>query len=225
MKYKSVLLAEASGSVGGSTWSHNWAGKYIRERVTPTNPNTPQQQSLRSAMNYMANRWKNTLTAAQRDGWTTYAANVGMYDRLGAVIYLTALNHYVRSNFLRATGLPPIDNAPTIFNIGSLATPTCSAFVQGPPSTIDINFDITDDWYLLAGGKLAIYAARPQLTTVNFFKGPYRWCANLAALEAPPRTVTLPFNVVLNQRIFLRARARCLDGRTSADVFFCYDPV
>lgn len=219
MLFKSLILSEASGSVGGLTYSHNSAGMYIRKRVVPVDPGSPEQVVVRGAFEFLANMWRNTLTAAQRAGWITYAANVAMKNKLGATIFLSGLAHFIRSNVegkVRSSSV--VGDAPTVFNLGDFTTPTVANFVAGPPSTVDVAYNAGDTWYtsgVPANAKLRIYASRPQDPTIQFFKGPYRYCAQVAGGVASPLSVTLPFAAVAGQRIFFAARALCSDGRLS----------
>lgn len=73
MKFKSTLLAEASGALAGLVFSHNRGGAYIRQRVIPVNPSSSFQQAVRNFMLVCAGAWNNVLTVQQRAGWTWYA--------------------------------------------------------------------------------------------------------------------------------------------------------
>lgn len=210
-----------SGREGGQVYAHNRFGQYIRRHVVPTNPNSPQQQAIRSSMQVLANYWQNSLDDTERESWADYAANVPMLNRMGSVIHLTAINMFVRSNTPRLiVGLAIKKDAPAVYNLGSLSLPTVGAVVIGPPSTVSITPVVTDDWYLDADGRGWVYFSRPNDTTVNFFKGPYRRSlTNLVGLGGAT-VMTLPFPVVAGQRVFAQMRGMCKDGRLSAPVQF-----
>ena len=218
MLFKSQLVTEVSGSVGGLTGSHNLGGMYFRARATPTNPNTPQQQVIRSAVGQLVALWTNTLTELQRALWRFYALNVPLLNPLGEPINVTGLNMYVRSNVSRLqAGEPRQDDGPSVFNLGDFTTPTIT--VDEAPDTIDVTFDNTDDWANEDDAAMLVYASRPQNPSIVYFKGPYRLAGVVQgdATTAPtsPATIALPFQIVAGQRIFARIAVSRADGRLS----------
>lgn len=218
MKFKSSIFAQSSGSLAGTVFSHNKGGQYVRNRSTPTNPNTPQQQLIRSLVGGLANLWTNTLTAAQRTAWDTYADNVTLLNSLGEAIHVTGLNMYTRSNTARlAGGLARIDAAPTIFNTGDFTPPSFA--LDEPNDEIDISFDNTDAWANEDDASMLVYTSQPQGLAINFWKGPYRFAGRIDgdAVTAPtsPAAVTLAFTVATGQRIFARVIVVRADGRVS----------
>lgn len=221
MIFKSQVLTQASGSVGGVTYSHNGGGMYQRARAVPTDPATPYQLAVRAAVQFLSNYWQSDLTVAERAAWVTYAANVPVLNRLGEQIYISGLAHFIRSNTMRKVlGQTIIDAGPTTYNLGTLTAPVASDFKAGPPSTVDLAFTITDTWHA-AGGALYVFASRPQLVTINFFKGPYRNFCNPSGVDASPiNDATLPFNAAAGNKLFFRAIASAPDGRLSAEAWF-----
>jgi hypothetical protein len=220
MKFKSLIISQGSGSTGGLTYSHNRGGMYIRSRATPTNPNSPQQQAVRSAMNALVAHWQETLTAAQRDAWKTYADNVPITDVLGESIYLTGMNHYIRSNIsLVLAGLARVDDAPTIFDLGAFTDPS---FVPAAATQdVAVTFDNTDAWANEDDAALLIFASREKAPTINYFKGPYRFAGKVdgdsVTPPTSPATISLPFAATAGNRVFFRAVVVRADARRSLD--------
>lgn len=212
-------VAAASGSVGGITFSRNRGGPYIRNRATPTNPNTPFQQVVRSLVSQLTSLWNDTLTAVQRQSWDDYAFNVPLPNSLGEPRNVGGLGMYVRSNVprLQAT-LPRVDTGPSIFNLGDFTAPVVDELVV--PASLDIDFTATDDWVGEDGAAMLLYGSRGRNATVNFFKGPYRnFPGILGNATTPPTTPfsgTWPFTVFLAQHAFLRAQVTRADGRLSS---------
>lgn len=218
MKIVSPLMSKASGSLAGMTASHNKGGMYLRQRATPTNPNSPQQQIIRGFVNQLANLWVDTLTSAQRKSWDDYAVAVGVIDTVGNTIYLTGLNHYLRSNVPRLQdGLDRVDDAPTIFNLGDFTEPTIAA--SEATQQISIAFENTDDWANEDGSAMLVNISRPQNNSINFFKGPYRHAGsvlgNSTTPPTSPETLGTPFAFVTGQRVFGHLRVTRADGRLS----------
>lgn len=218
MKYKSTLLGQASGSLAGVTFSHNKGGEYVRRRAIPTNPNSTFQQAVRGIVAALSNHWLNTLTAAQRAAWETYAENVTIVDRLGDPIYITGLNHYVRSNTpLLQAGMTRVDAAPTTFNLGEFTNPSFG--YDAANSEVDVTFDNTDAWANEDDAAMILWASRQQNPSINYFKGPYRFAGTIDgdSVTAPtsPAAISAPFACAAGNFCFCKVSVIRADGRLS----------
>jgi len=219
MKFKSIMVSSASGSAGGTTWSHNAYGKYIRERSIPTNPQSAAQTSVRNAMATITSAWSNALTAAQRAAWSVYGQNVAMTDALGDTIYLSGLAHYVRSNVPRLrAGLARVDDGPTNFTLPETDTAyaiTCSEAAQ----TVAVTFDDTATWCDTDGAAMIVQQSPPQNVSINFHGSPIRFCDSIDGDSGTPPTspaaLATVWAFIEGQRIFTRARISLADGRLS----------
>lgn len=223
MLIDSALISRGSGSLGGLTMSHNAGGLYLRARVTPTDPNTPQQATIRAFVAQLTSLWVNTLTQVERDKWSAYAANVTLIGPLGAAINVSGLNMYVRSNVpILQAGFPRRDDAPAIFDLGDFTAPTITAIFA--TQDVFLAFTITDAWVNETGAAMMLFLSRPQNESINFFKGPYRFAGSVAGdLAIPPTSpATIPsqFTIAVGQKLFGRAQVFRIDGRLSADVRF-----
>lgn len=224
MKFKSQVVTQASGSVGGITASRNAGGMYFRARAIPTNPSSTYQVEVRNAMNQAVQRWSQDLSDAQRSAWGIYAFNTPVTNALGDQIKLSGFNMYVRSNVARLqAGLSPVDSAPTIYNLGSMG-PVALAGVDASDNEAEFTFNNTYGWAAVTGGALLVAISRPQSQTINFFKGPYRLAGvilgNTGSPPTSPAVVTLPFPVSAGQKVFAQVRATLADGRLTAPVRF-----
>jgi hypothetical protein len=216
-------IAAASGSVGGVVFSRNKAGAYIRNRSIPINPSSSRQQTVRFAMAALATRWVETLTAAQRAAWETYAEAVQIPNSLGEMRNVGGLAMYVRSNSPRIgfTGstLTYVDDAPTIFDLGTFTEPSV-ADLDETGQDFDWTFEDTDDWAVEDGGAMLIYASRPQNPSVNYFKGPYNAAEMIlgssTVTPTSPAAIDFPFPVVAGQKVFFRCNVARADGRLSS---------
>lgn len=221
MKIKSGLMTEASGSLGGLTASHNRGGLYLRARVVPVNPNTPQQQAIRSFVAQLSNLWLTTLNTFQRASWDTYALLVPLPDRLGEPRNVGGLAMYIRSNVPRLqVGLPRVDSAPSIFNLGDY-TPVAFSNASAGGNSFDIDFTEADDWVTEDDAAMLVFSSRGQSASINFFKGPYRTLPGiLGDLALPPTTpfAAVPaFALVADQTLFVRVNVTRADGRLSTE--------
>lgn len=213
------VVSAISGSIGGLVFAPNKGGVSIRARKTPVNPNTPQQQAVRTAMASLAVQWNNTLTPAERDAWETYAANVPIPNKIGSSILLSGISMYCRCNVPRIqAGLPQVDVAPTIYNIGDFSAPTFA--YDSTNSEVDVTFVDTDDWVDEDDAAMLVYSSRQQAPSINFFKGPYRLAGSIAGDSVTPPTtpaaVTAPFPCAATNRCFVKVSVTRADGRLSA---------
>ncbi len=119
-------ILDARGSIGGQTASRNRFGNFLRARITPVNPRSSRQNVIRAVIQSLSQRWSNTLTQLQRDGWEVYADAITRQNKLGAQIKLTGFNHYIRSNS------PLLQNAETIFD----TPPTVLTLPPGDPTLV-----------------------------------------------------------------------------------------
>lgn len=72
MKFSGTLVGDLRGSLGGVTASRNKAGGFLRQRVTPTNPQTNVQQANRAAFGSAGSSF-HALTPLQKQLWNQFA--------------------------------------------------------------------------------------------------------------------------------------------------------
>lgn len=214
MLFKSQVLTEASGSIGGMTYSHNAGGMYTRGRTIPVNPNSQYQQGVRGALAALATAWTSELTDAQRLAWQVFADNVPVVNRLGDARVIPALAWYIKANVQRlAQGKTRIDAGPEVYALGNLTEP--SPTVQ-EPSTGSLAFTNSDAWAIAVGGHLFLQVSPPQSPTVNFYSGPFRTVLTVNGAVVPPTTpqaFTYPWAGAEGQKVFYRTIASEPDGR------------
>jgi hypothetical protein len=216
MLYKSQLISAGSGKINGMVASHNAGGAYMRALKIPSNPNSPAQQTVRTAMATLAANWK-ALSAAGREAWATYAANVPVQNALGDTIHVTGQNMYVRSNIPRLqSGLAVVTTAPTTFDLGDFSGCTLTAAAAGTTGTV--TFSASDTWATTNANTTALllYTASPKAGSVNYFKGPYRYAGKVNSTSGSA-TFTLPVAAGgSGSRTFFRAIVSRSDGRLSS---------
>ena len=218
MLFKSPIFSQASGSVNGLTFSHNKGGQYTRGRAIPTNPNTPAQLAARNAMAQVVDAWTNVLTQAQRDAWSVYATNTPVINRLGDSVTLSGQQMYIRSNSARVrAGVGRRDDGPVINDLGTFTTPSIVVSAASP-NDIEVTFDNSDAWAIVAGGFLFVSVSRGQNQSINFFKAPFQQAGRITGAVVPPtspETLVGPFPYAEGQKIFATFRASQSDGRLS----------
>lgn len=242
MLFKSQILTQASGSVGGLTFSHAPSGMYTRARAIPTDPATVLQISVRSAVSALVNRWNDVLTQAQRDAWDVYASGVPGLNALGSAFNQSGQNAYVQSNTPRLqaaatvysplTNLPllttaaaAVDTAPGTFDRGEGPVGLFLSAVDGIGATVDVAFDIAQAWLDEDDAVMLVWLSRPRSASRRFFKGPYRLVGAVEGDGITPPTSPATFSMIapsyiaaVGQTVRVSAAVLRADGRTSAQV-------
>ena len=94
------LANEVSGSIGGVTFARTHDAKTCRGRRRPVNKRSQDQGERRRVLALYSSRWFESLTAAQRAAWVTYAATCNFTDALGKNYTISGHNMFVRTNAL-----------------------------------------------------------------------------------------------------------------------------
>jgi hypothetical protein len=204
--------------------SHNRFGQYLRAHVVPTNPASTRQSHVRDIMKMLIARWNHTLTATQRAQWAVYAAAVKVRDRLGDQIYLTAVNHYLRSNLPRSQfGSAVVDDGPAVLTLPE-TDPSMYFTAAEATQLATVYFNNALDWAGETGGYLFTYCGLPMAANRHFFKGPWRACFPInGATGAPPvspKTGTWLWSIQTGQALWLYGRVSRADGRLSETFTF-----
>ena len=224
MLYKSNLLAQASGSLDGTVFSHNRFGRYTRNGSRPVNPLSERQALIRAQFTAVASRWESTLTQAQRDAWDVYAANIPTTNKLGDEIFLTGFNHYIRSNtaIQQASGTI-VDDGPTDLTLPA-QDGTVVVTASEATQLLSVAFDDTLDWLDESGGFMTVFMGLPAPASHQFFGGPYRFAASIAGDDTvpptTPETMAAPFVFAAGQKLWIRTRILRVDGRISSQSTF-----
>lgn len=227
--FKSQLVTQASGSVGGTTYAHTSSGLYMRARSIPVNPNSGNQLQVRAALTALVTRWTSVLTAAQRAAWDLWAANTPYTNPLGDSFNISGQNAYIGANVPRqqaidklSLGIALVDAAPTVFDRGDFTTPVPT---WSEASGLSAAYTNTDDWAGEAESALLVYQGRPANPSRNFFKGPWRLVGAVEGDPTPPTSpltvsaanlTTLGYTITEGQNDWLAAVVVRADGRYSS---------
>lgn len=207
MKFKSQVYTEASGSIGGITYSRNSAGMYTRGRVLPVNTNTARQQVIRNAMAAAQSAWLGLTTIVQGE-WNAYAAATPIRDRLGAEIYVTGRAMYIRQYVLRAqASKAQIIAAPASAGIGVLNAVT--AAIHGTSCTVT---PVSGGSWRTASGFASVFCSLPKPVGRNFYAGPYQFLGVIGGTSGV-KTLVLPTSYQAGQKGFIRVQALQGNGR------------
>ena len=207
------------GSIGGTVFSKNASGNYIRSRITPVNPNTARQNAIRVAVQSLAPQWSGVLSPAERAGWAVYAANIVRTNKLGGVINLSGYNHFIRGNSIRVQNGDPVVTAfPTDLTLPP-GDPLFAVEVDATNQQLSVTFDPALAWSITDDGFMYIYMSLPKAAGVNFIGGPFRLAGAIdgdtASPPTSPQIIPAPFTVAEGQQIACRARISEPDSRLS----------
>jgi hypothetical protein len=172
-KFKSNILASASGSLNGIVFSHNRGGAYMRNRSIPINPKTERQSVVRTAMTAISTTWKSGLSDLQRAQWNIFGANTTVINTLGDPITLSGIAAFQRVNLFRigtlgqAIQTDPPGALPAVNNIPSFA-----AFfvVGGVGLTWDAKLQVNG---ILEDFSVAMYYNQNVSAGKSYYRGPY----------------------------------------------------
>lgn len=174
------MIATASGSIGGQTFSHNKGGAYVRTRAIPTNPSSEAQLRQRSILQSLSSGFQD-LTSGERLAWFDWAQQNPGTNALGRSFLMDGKQAYVKLNSkilldeTAAFATPPIITAPDPF----------TSIVQDG----DIGAGATDLTFadaLESGNKVELWAAVVNSAAKTYIKNLYRFIAFSPVDQASP---------------------------------------
>ena len=92
------IVSDARNKIGGVVFSRSRSGPYSRSKVSPTQPRTSYQSTVRANFTSLAKLWGDTTMDANRAGWISLAARYPVKDAFGNSRTLTGLQMFVRCN-------------------------------------------------------------------------------------------------------------------------------
>lgn len=199
-----AFVAEIRNKVNGSVFSKNRSGNYIRNKVTPVNPQTADQVAKRSQLASWAQGWRG-LTQAQRDAWNSAVQDFKGTDIFGDIKIPSGINLYTKLNMnldqISAANIssPPLPDA--VDPITSLSiTP------NGTAGTFTVTFTPTP---VPAGHTWIVEATAPVSVGKSFVKSEYRQITTLAAATATGASIFTAWSnkfgtLTVGQKVFVR---------------------
>lgn len=174
MKVKySALVSDMRNKLNGSVASKNRYGSYLRNKVTPVNPQSIYQQQMRQLLGNVSSAFRG-LTSAQIASWNAQNVQFPFTDIFGDIRHLSGQALFVKLNVnLEKIGQPRIAVPPAPSAIPALATTGTTATVQaGALDALDASFDVAST---PPGFSLVAYATPPLNHAVSFVKPQYRF--------------------------------------------------
>ena len=200
------MVGAVSGRVGGTIFSHNRGGAYIRNGVVPVLVQSGYTENARNALAACARAW-GALTAEERQNWAAYTVENPVVNRLGQKKTLSGHMAYNALNTrLVQAGETPLDVPP---NSGSPAPLTdLTADIDVSDGTAILTFAPTP---LAAGRRLMVWGCVVNKPGVNYVANKYRLLTYSAAAQATGLDIQSALNarfgaLQAGDRVFLRAQ-------------------
>ena len=189
---RSILVPSASGRVGNSVFVRSPAGIVLRERVIPANPRTALQTAVRLAIAGASDRWRNTLTANQRDAWELYAHNTPVSGQYGQTLQLSGWNMFSRQAVLRTlANAPAVNNGPT--NAGVPAAPLTPAGLVNAGPNVVVTLNAADTWRSDPTSYCLCSLSTPQSATRRTRSGYFQFTKAVSGnSDTPVATIQIP---------------------------------
>lgn len=174
IKY-SALVSEVRNKLNGSVLSKNRYGNYIRNKVTPVNPQTSFQQAARQRLGNLSASWRE-LTQAQRNSFINGAKNLPFTDIFGDIKYLSGQTMFVKLNGnLEKIGSPRIDSFPETVGFSELAISNPDFTVDGTSGPLTAAGFAVSPGTIPAGFAMVVYATPSIPAGRAFVKNQYRF--------------------------------------------------
>lgn len=175
IKY-SALVSDMRNKLNGSVMSKNRYGSYIRNKVTPVNPQTSFQTNQRANLSALSAAWR-SLTDSQRAGWFAVAAGAPRTDIFGDPKILAGNALFVSLNLnLLAAGQAQIDDAPIFDTVPVISGADLTVeLTAGALTTAEITITPAT---IPVGFSLIVYATPGVSPGISFVKNKYRYLGN-----------------------------------------------
>ncbi len=188
MKIKwGALVVDGRAKIGGQVASKNRAGAYMRNKVTPVNPQQPAQTVVRNRLATFAQNWRG-LSAAQRAAWNAAVSNFAKTDIFGDLKNPSGFNLYIRLNAnIASIGGDPISNPPNLTSVDQFADAVLT-YVSGTDA-LSLAFTVTaglDNGY-------KVLATPPLSAGISFVKSEFRQITQGDITPTSPLNILTPY--------------------------------
>lgn len=182
-------MVDGRGKIGGQVASKNRSGAYMRNKVTPSNPNTTAQIAVRNMLSTVSSAWSG-LTDVQRAGWDGAVKDWSGTNIFGDGVQPTGKNLFTKLNInLMNIGGNMIADVPVKGSVPALDIVSCEYDISSSEITVLNTQAVTGYVYLIS-------ATAPQSAGTSFFKGKFR---NIYSSPAPQNFSTVVWNAYVSK--------------------------
>lgn len=140
------VVADIRGSIGTTVYSRNLGGAYTKARVTPTNPKSPAQQTVRASWKTCSQAWGQVLSEQQRQQWDVYASTQTVTNRIGVVKNPTGFQSFIK-----------INQVFVMMGYGINQTPPSSTEIDPGPELLGLDLNTNSGFILLLSSPQLYY--------------------------------------------------------------------
>lgn len=200
----SALVSDMRNKLNGSVFSKNRSGSYLRNKVTPVNPQTTFQTNVRAQFTALAQNWRG-LTEGQRLTWASQVDSYKKTDIFGDLKSPSALNLYMRLNGnLGAVNVAPMSICPVAGDTPEISDVAVTGDLSSTALTIS-----TSLLAVPAGVAYILDATKPLSAGKNFVKSEYRQIGVLDSAEVLPYNAWADYIAkygapAVGQKVFIR---------------------
>lgn len=160
-----ALAADARGKIDGVVYSRNQFGAYIRQKVSPVQPQTDRQLLIRERMTTLSKRFSFVLTQILQLAWKSFAASTPVSDVFGNSQLLSGIQAYDRVNLVRMNlDEDPADTPPSDLAITGLTSLAVVADAGGTPTFPIVTATIATKRFTILGDHVSKF---PPLGAFN----------------------------------------------------------
>lgn len=208
-----ALISEARGKESGVIFSRNSYGGYVKQKVSPVNPQTQYQQGQRALLGGAAQSWSG-LDEEEKQAWKELGQQMLRVNRFGDQTTFTGFNAYVKAyRNLTLIGAGPLRKPAAVQVIPALT-------IELVLTDVAISVNATPD-PLGSDLYLVVDATPPILTGRRFIKNFYRTvkvsAANVAGTVVMTTDYQARFSSLPVEGNFVGIRARIIDGLSGWD--------
>jgi len=175
-----ALIVDGRGKLGGHVASKNKAGSYLRQKVTPTNPQTSYQTGVRNDHTSNSKAWRG-LTAVQRTAWNNSVSDFVGTDIFGDSKSLSGFQLYCKLNGnLKNIGAAVISTPP------SPAAVPCFTSLTAAADNSDAKVTLTYAGAIAATEKAVLECTSGLSAGISFAKSHYRKVMVMASTDISP---------------------------------------
>jgi hypothetical protein len=165
-----MMMTDASGKLGGQVFSKNRGGAYVRTKVTPLNPQSTSQMTVRGIFASISSAWSGLLEG-QRASFNNFVSDYGRTDIFGDLRNPSGKNLFQRLN-------------QNLEISGQAQLTSCVAPIEVPFANLtEVSGDVSGTEILVStagnttGSKVVVWAT-PQLSQgTSFVKNKLRQIA------------------------------------------------
>jgi len=180
-------ISDARGKLNGHVFSKNRYGNYIRNKVTPVNPQSAYQTSIRNRLAGISSAWA-ALTAAQRNAWNAAVSSFAKTNIFGDLINPTGFELHQRiNNNLVTCGQAVLTAPPVPSGVDAFTAFSVAAAAGAGTVTLTIAPAIAADHVV------KLYATPGVSAGISFVKSEYRLIDVLTDADVTPVALKVPY--------------------------------